>query len=146
MPFNVTRLSTFVASIRKSMLTRSPTRKVRATEAFIENWDGPVMKFRGALPHSPVAGAVNAAMLAYDVSTVGSGDTPVRLGRVVPMMPVRPTGTSSDAVTGVPLPVVIWLVNVQSLNSAPFMPSMRVPPRMPAPVVYSNVEIGRAHV
>src|SRR5262245_35927868 len=101
--------------MRKSMLTRSPTRNVRATEAFIENCEGPVIAFRGALPHSPVAGAANAAAFAYEVSSTGSDDTPVRLGRSDPLMPVRPTGEKKIGVTGEPLPVVIWLVNVQSL-------------------------------
>ena len=37
------------------------SRNVRANEAFIENWSGPVIESRPALPHWPGAGAVNAA-------------------------------------------------------------------------------------
>ena len=91
------------------MLIRSPTRNVRATEAFIENCDGPVIEFRGALPHSPAAETANAAAFAYELSAIGSGDTPVRLGRNDPVMPVRPTGEKKTGVSGVPLPVVSWL-------------------------------------
>ena len=50
---------------------------------------------------------------------IGSGDTPVRLGRNDPVMPVRPTGEKKTGVSGVPLPVVSWLETVQSLNNAP---------------------------
>ena len=89
---NVTRLRTLVASMRQSMLMRSPMRNVRATEAFIENCEGPVIELRDAVPHSPAAGTANAAGFAYVPSAVGSGDVPVRLGRDAPMMPVAPTG------------------------------------------------------
>src|SRR5688500_20124456 len=78
--------------MRKSMLIRSPTRKVRATDAFIENCDGPVIEFRGALPHSPAAGTANASALAYEPSLIGSGDTPVRLGRSDPRSEERRVG------------------------------------------------------
>ena len=59
-PAKVTRLSTLVASMRQSMLMRSPMRNVRVTEAFIENCEGPMNALRGAVPHSPDAGTLNA--------------------------------------------------------------------------------------
>ena len=54
-------------------------------------------------------------------------------------MPVPRSGEKYVGVSGSPLPVVIWLVNVQSLNNRPLQPSSSVPPTTPAPVVYSNV-------
>ena len=48
-----TWLSAFVESKRRSALTRSLMRKVRAMDAFRLNWPGPVIESRPALPNCP---------------------------------------------------------------------------------------------
>src|SRR5260370_20630049 len=58
---NVTWLSAFVASTRKSRLSRSLIWKILPREAFRPNCDGPMMEVLPALPHWPDCGAAQAA-------------------------------------------------------------------------------------
>src|ERR1700687_4735940 len=57
---NVTWLRAFVASSRKSRLSRSVIWKIRPREAFRPNCDGPMMEFLPALPHWPGCGTAQA--------------------------------------------------------------------------------------
>src|SRR5580692_11786475 len=60
-PVKTARLSTFVASIRKSKKSRGLGRNVRASDASKPNGFGPMIVFLPAVPHSPATGGVYAA-------------------------------------------------------------------------------------
>jgi hypothetical protein len=74
---NVTWLSAFWASIRKSIFTRSADRNVRLNEAFSRNCDGPVIEFRPAFPQCPAAGATNAAGFSDNPAGASYSGAPV---------------------------------------------------------------------
>src|SRR5262245_11212290 len=131
MPVYVTTFSTFEISSRQSPVTRSPMRNERPIPKLKVNGAGPRIEFRPALPHSPVAGAANAAGFTYDPSTCGSVVTPVRLARIGPVNPVAPTGARYTGVNGIALPVLRRLVNVHPLKSRPFQPVSSAPPVTP---------------
>src|SRR5207249_1835441 len=87
---------TFVAATRQSRWTRPTSRNTRATLASSENWAGPRSELRPASPQVPGSGAAYASGFAYEPGDAGTGDTPVRRGRV-PTNPVVPPTSGPPA-------------------------------------------------
>src|SRR5215471_2034492 len=102
MAANVTRLSTFVAAIRYSKLSRWPNRTARATLMSTENALGPRIEWRPASPQVSGAGVVNAAAFAYEPAVTGAMGTPVSEGRI-PTTPVPSIDRNAIGVNGRPL-------------------------------------------
>ena len=119
----------------KVELRRSVIGNVVPKDAFRLNCDGPVMESRPALPHWPAGGGVYAAGFKNKPAGAEYSGAPVYSGRMGRSR-LCPDGHQIDGVSGRPLPAVIWLGTVHSLNSAPFQPFTSVPPRSPMPVVY----------
>src|SRR5688572_18853226 len=132
----VTWFKTFVASTRRSILTRSLTRKVLAMDAFKPKGLGPVMVFLPAFPHCPGSGAENAAGFREPSPVVAYSAAPVAFGRRLPVTPVPATGARNTGVSGVPLPVVSVAATVHCIKSFPRQPSQNPPTPASIPVVY----------
>src|SRR4051812_14231175 len=98
------------------MLIRFEILNPRDSDAFSENCDGPVMEFRGAFPHSPDAGAANAARFRKALPVSPSTGAPVTFGRRLPVIPVPCTGARIIGVSGMPLPSVSWPANVHDFS------------------------------
>ena len=66
--------------------------KVRASELLSENWLGPVIESRPAVPHCPAAGAViSRSVQMRDSHLMCRSFAPVRLGRMTPVFAVPGT-------------------------------------------------------
>src|SRR5262245_26381858 len=119
---NVTRLSTFVAATRHSIVLRFGNRNARASVRSNDDVPGPRIELRAALPQVPGAGIVNAAGFAYLPFSADAIGSPVSDGRM-PTTPVPGTAAKNTGVNGRPLPALKRAVTVQSLKSPPQKPS-----------------------
>ena len=103
-----------------------------------------MIEFRPALPQRPGAGAATAA--GFRKRPAGASYRAIRRcnrGECFPSLPFRAPPPDRPESAASPLPEVICVAKVQSLNSPPFHPPSRVPPAMPIPVVYWMVAFSR---
>src|SRR5262249_33911978 len=85
----------------------------------------------------------NAAKLNGWPAGASFAFSPVAFARMLPVMPVPVVVERAPPTVGVsgrPLPTLMLLVSVQSLNAAAFQPCRSAPPARPPPVEYCQLK------